>query len=206
MDLLDRYRTHPGARVDRNRCEAGQVDQEELAGFPDAEPDDGQRQIGERRNRPVEFDRRVEHAAGVAAHAHGDADGHRGYDRQEERAEDPVEAPENMFVQGMFAEALAFGRDRRTGADQDEQLFEIVIRTGDPVEFRDHHLGRRQEQGPDQFELRGEPPAAQDDHDGHRADGGAPAAPRCAVLVDDLRFPAREYPEIHGSSPLLSSP
>jgi hypothetical protein len=43
----------------------------------DAEPYDDERQVGERRQRPVELDRRVEDAARDARHAHRDADRYR---------------------------------------------------------------------------------------------------------------------------------
>ena len=51
----------------------------------DAEPDDDQRQVGERRQRPVELDRRIEDAARDARHAHGDADRDRGDAGEQER-------------------------------------------------------------------------------------------------------------------------
>jgi hypothetical protein len=50
----------------------------------------GKRQIGERRDRPIELDRRIEDSPGDAVHAHGDADGNGGHDGQEKRAEDAV--------------------------------------------------------------------------------------------------------------------
>ena len=45
-----------------------------FGGLVDAEPDDDQRQVGERRQRPVELDRRIEDAARDARHAHRDAE------------------------------------------------------------------------------------------------------------------------------------
>ena len=162
VDLLDRHRAHPGAGVDRDGRETREVDQEELAGLPDPEPDDGQREVGERRDRTVELDRRVEDAAGMAAHAHRDADGHRGDGREEEGEEDAIQAPEDVLVQGVLAEAVAHGLDLRPDAKHDEQLLEVVVRAGDLVELRDHQLRGRQEQRPDQLQIGDEPPASED--------------------------------------------
>ena len=185
-------------------AKTGQVNQEELAGFADSEPDDGQRQVGERRDRAVELDRRVEDAARQPAHAHGEADRDRGDHRQEEGAEYAVEAPEDVLVQGMLAEAMAFGLHLGPRADRGEQLLDVVLRTGDLVEFRDHHLGRRQEQRSDELELGHEPPAPENQHDGDGADRGAVALAGGPVLVDRPRRALRENPEIHGAAlPLL---
>ena len=91
-----------------------------------------------------------------------------------------------MLVQRVVAEAEALRLDLLHAADRDQQPLEIVVGAGDLCEFRDHHFGRRQEQGPDQSELRDHPPAAEKQDDGDRADDGGGAAPRRAVLLHRL--------------------
>ncbi|KAG1248212.1 hypothetical protein G6F65_019742 [Rhizopus arrhizus] len=111
MDLLDGHRAHAGPRGDRHGREDGQVDQQDLREFADAEPDDDQRQVGQRRQRAVELDGRVEDAARIAVHAHQDAHGNRRQAGQEECAEDARQAGQGMLGQGGIGNAVRHGRD-----------------------------------------------------------------------------------------------
>jgi hypothetical protein len=206
VDLLDRAGADAGPRADRQRREAGEIDQHDLGEVADAEPDDRERQVGERRDRPVELDRRIEDAPGDAVDAHGDADRHGGDQRQEERAEDPVEACQDMLVQGVLAEALALGDDLGPGADEHLQAFHVVVVAGDLEELREHQPGRGQEQRPEQLQLGDQPPGPQDDDDGDRADQRALAGSGRPVGVLRL-LPAAEDPrERHDDYSSTSSP
>lgn len=86
------------------------VDQQDLGEFADAEPDDDERQIGQRRQRAVELDRRIEDAPGVAVHAHQDADRNGGGAGQEEGREHPRQAGHGVLGQGRVGHALGHGR------------------------------------------------------------------------------------------------
>jgi hypothetical protein len=79
VDLLDRHAADAGARRHGERRKARKKDQHDLRRLVDAEPDDDQRQIRERRQRPVELDRRIEDAAGDPRHPHRDPGRNRGY-------------------------------------------------------------------------------------------------------------------------------
>src|SRR5215212_6319085 len=75
----------------------------------DAEPDDHQGKIGERRQRSVELDWRIEDAAGHPAHAHGEADRDAEYGRERERAHHPQQAPADVNPEGMVVEVAGDG-------------------------------------------------------------------------------------------------
>src|SRR3546814_16132505 len=62
MDLLDGHGLHAGTSGNSHRRENGQKDQKGLGEFANAEPDDNQRQIGQRRQWTIEIDNRVEQA------------------------------------------------------------------------------------------------------------------------------------------------
>ena len=204
--LLDGDGAHARAGIDGDGSEAGEENQEQLAGLADPEPDDRQRQIGQRRDRAVELDGRIEDAPRMPAHAHRNADRHRGHGGEGKGAEDAVQAPEDVLMERVVAESVAFRLDLGLSADRDQQSFEIVVRAGDLGELRDYHLGRRQEQGPDQPKLGDDPPAPEKHHDRGDADRRAGTAPRRAVLLDRLRAAPPEEPRPHGSSSPASSP
>ena len=113
---------NPGAGGECDGGKDGQVEQDDLGHFADAEPDDHQRQVGERRQRPIEFDRWIEQTAGDARDAHGDADRDAGEDGEHEGCKHATEAPQKMDAERVVVEiagdSVAEGDKDRFGLGQ----------------------------------------------------------------------------------------
>jgi hypothetical protein len=206
VNLFDGTGFDARARADRQGGETGEIDQEDLAEVADPEPDDRQRQIGQRRNRTVELDRRIEDASGKAVDAHGDADGYGGENGQEKGAEDPVKTPQDVLVQGVLAKALALGDDLRSGADEHQEAFHVVVVAGDLQKLREHQPGRRQKERPDQLQFGDQPPGSQNDDDRDDADEGAFPGPGSPIGILRLLFVGEDPRECHGDYSSISSP
>jgi hypothetical protein len=101
LDLFLTDRAYAGARRQRHRREDGEEQQDDLRGFADAEPDHHQRQIGERRQRPVELDRQIEDSARDAGNAHRQADRDGDRNGEDERREDARHAGGEMVIERM---------------------------------------------------------------------------------------------------------
>src|SRR3546814_14523838 len=86
MDLLDGHGLHAGTSGNSHRRENGQKDQKGLGEFANAEPDDDQRQIGQRRQWTIEFDNRVEQATHDTIDTHQYANWNRRDQGQEKAA------------------------------------------------------------------------------------------------------------------------
>ena len=111
IDPLERHAPHARRGRQRDRRYDGEEDEEHLRPLADAEPDHHQRQVGERRDRPVGLDHRVEHAAEHRREAHAEPDRHRDEERAAERRQHPAEARPGMVEEGRIGEAALQRRD-----------------------------------------------------------------------------------------------
>ena len=80
----------PDAVDSSDRRQHGDGDHQDLRRLADAEPDDDQRQIGQRRDRPQEFQQRIEDAAPDRADADGKPDRHADDDGRDQCGEHPA--------------------------------------------------------------------------------------------------------------------
>jgi hypothetical protein len=121
-------------------------DDSDLGRLANADPDDDERQVGERREQAQELDDRIGDTLADAAGADGNAGGNADQDGGDERAENAGEARADMLGERRIDEA---GHDEIVGGDDD--------------------LPRRgQEDGRDQRIGRGKPPQPDDRGDGDR--------------------------------------
>ena len=151
VQLLLRGAFHAGARSDRQRTKAAQVDQQHLGQLVDAEPDDDQRQVRQRRQRTVKLQHRIANAAHHARHAHGDAKRNGGQAGQAEGRKNAQQTRQQVLPQRL-----------------------VIGLTGEIfVELLPHGVRRRQEQGLDPAGRGDDGPKAQQYRHRDHADGGA---------------------------------
>src|SRR3546814_19516063 len=100
MDLLDGHGLHAGTSGNSHRRENGQKDQKGLGEFANAEPDDDQRQIGQRRQWTIEFDNRVEQATHDTIDTHQYANWNRRDQGKEKAAQYTLQTGFGMLEQG----------------------------------------------------------------------------------------------------------
>jgi hypothetical protein len=98
---------HPACGRDRQRCEDREIDQQNFRGLADTEPDHQQRQIGQWRHRPVEFDQWIQGSVHPRIQPHGHAGGDGGDHREQHRQAHPRQAGGCVLGQGRTNEAVA---------------------------------------------------------------------------------------------------
>jgi hypothetical protein len=104
---------NPRKGVDDRRHEGGEPDDHDLRGVTEPEPQDRERDPGQRRDRANEEEDRVHQRFGAAAPAHPEAEGHSGPDRDEEAHDDERRAVPRVAEQGR--PGVAFPADLEKG-------------------------------------------------------------------------------------------
>ena len=111
VDHVARHGLEAVVGRDHDRGQNAEEDNKDLCEFADAEPDDDERQIGQRRDRPVEFEQRFDDAAPGLAEVHGEAENDAEDDRADKRRADTPDARQKMLRQRRVLKAVRSRRE-----------------------------------------------------------------------------------------------